>query len=141
MSLLREQDAIEVRERLKAMTSPVRLVHFTQELNLDYGRETKQLLEELSGLSDQLKLEVHNFLLEKDQAAEYGVAMVPATVICNGQAKGIRFYGMPAGYEFANLLDAILMVSQSDSGLSAESREKVAAITQPIHLQVFVTPT
>ncbi len=141
MSLLREDDAIEVRERLKAMTSPVRLVHFTQELNLEYGHETKQLLEELSALSDQLSLEIHNFLLEKDYAAEYGVDMVPATVVCNGDARGIRFYGLPAGYEFASLLDAILMVSQGDSGLSAESREKVAAIAQPLHLQVFVTPT
>lgn len=141
MSMLRDEDAIEVRERLKAMPSPVRLVHFTQELNLEYGRETKQLLEELSGLSERLSLEVHNFLLEKDKAAEYGVDRVPATVVCNGKASGIRFYGLPAGYEFASLLDAILMVSQSDSGLSAESREKLAAITQPLHLQVFVTPT
>lgn len=141
MSLLREEDAIEVRERLKGMPSPVRLVHFTQELNLEYGRETTQLLEELSGLSDQLSLEIHNFLLEKDKAAEYGVGRVPATVVANGKTSGIRFYGLPAGYEFASLLDAILMVSQADSGLSAESREKLAAITQPLHLQVFVTPT
>lgn len=139
--MLREQDATEVRERLKSMTSPVRLVHFTQELNLDYGRETKQLLEELAGLSDQVSLEVHNFLLEKEEAAEYGVHMVPATVVCNGESKGIRFYGIPAGYEFASLLDAILMVSQDDSGLSQESRAKLAAVTQPLHLQVFVTPT
>jgi len=141
MSMLREQDAKEVRERLKSMTSPVRLVHFTQELNLEYGRETKQLLEDLSGLSDQLSLEVHNFLLEKEEAAAYGVDMVPATVVCNGKSKGIRFYGIPAGYEFASLLDAILMVSQGDSGLTPESREKLAAVTQPLHLQVFVTPT
>jgi alkyl hydroperoxide reductase subunit AhpF len=141
MPLLREDDKVEVRNRLKSMTGPVRLVHFTQELNLDYGPETRQLLEELSALSDHLSLEVHNFLLEKNQAAEYGVAMVPATVVCNGTVSGIRFYGFPAGYEFASLLDAILMVSQGDSGLSAESRQKLAVITQPLHLQVFVTPT
>ena len=141
MPMLREQDAKEVRERLKSMTSPVRLVHFTQELNLEYGRETMQLLEDLTGLSDQLSLEIHNFLLEKEEAAAYGVDRVPATVVCNGKSRGIRFYGIPAGYEFASLLDAILMVSQGDSGLSTESREKIAAVTQPLHLQVFVTPT
>lgn len=141
MSLLRERDLHEVQERLKPMAAPVRLVHFTQELNLEYGRETQQLLEELAAASGQLSLEVHNFLLEKDKAAEYGVAMVPATVVSNGKDHGIRFYGLPAGYEFASLLDAILMVSQGDSGLSPESREKLAAVAQPIHLQVFVTPT
>jgi alkyl hydroperoxide reductase subunit AhpF len=141
VALLREQDAVEVQNRLKAMTAPVRLVHFTQELNLEYGRETRQLLEELSGLSDQLSLETHNFLLEKETAAQYGVDKVPATVVRNGKDYGIRFYGLPGGYEFGSLLEAILMVSQGDSGLSAESRQKLAALTQPLHLQVFVTPT
>jgi alkyl hydroperoxide reductase subunit AhpF len=141
MSLLGEDDRIEIKERLKAMTAPVRLVHFTQELNLDYGLETRQLLEELASLSDRLSIEIHNFLLEKDKAAEYGVNMVPATVVANGKGSGIRFYGLPAGYEFASLLDAILMVSRGDSGLSPESRQKLAAVTQPLHLQVFVTPT
>jgi alkyl hydroperoxide reductase subunit AhpF len=145
MSLLSEQDAIEVRERLKPMIAPVRLVHFTQELNLEYGRETRELLEELAGLSSQLSLEVHNFQLEKEKAAEYGVDTVPATVVRDGYDRdhghGIRFLGLPAGYEFASLLDAILMVSKGDSGLSPDSRKKLASVSQPVHLQVFVTPT
>ena len=141
MGLISDDDALEIRERLKSMVHPVKLVHFTQELNLEYGREAKELLSELLGLSDKLSLEVYNFLLDKEKVAEYAVDKVPATAVRNGKDYGIRFYGLPAGYEFATLLDAILSVSQGDSGLKAENREKLAKVTQPVHLQVFVTPT
>ncbi len=141
MGLLKEEDAQEVRERLSEMASPVRLIHFTQELNLEYGREAKQLVEELAGLSDKLSAEVYNFQLDPDRVAEYGIDKVPATVIRNGKDHGIRFYGIPAGYEFSTLLDTILAVSQGDSGLKKESKEKLAAIIEPLHLEVFVTPT
>jgi glutaredoxin-like protein len=141
MGLIRDEDALEIRARLKEMVEPVRLVHFTQELNLEYGRETKQLLEEVASLSDQLTLEFYNFLLDKEKVAEYGVDNVPATVVRNGKDYGIKFYGIPAGYEFATFLEAILNVSKGDSGLKLESREKLAAVTEPVHLQVFVTPT
>jgi alkyl hydroperoxide reductase subunit AhpF len=141
MGLISDADAQEVRERLSEMASPVRLIHFTQELNLEYGREAKQLVEELAGFSDQLSAEVYNLLLDKDRVAEYGIDKVPATVIRNGKDYGIRFYGIPAGYEFSTILDTILDVSKGDSRLKPESREKLATITKPMHLEVFVTPT
>jgi glutaredoxin-like protein len=141
MGMIRDEDAIEIRQVLQKMQQPVRLVHFTQELNLQYGREARQLLDELAALSDQLSVEVYNFLLDKEKAAEYGVDKVPATIVRDGKDHGIRFYGLPAGYEFSNLLDAILSVSRAESGLGEESKEKLASLTQPVHLEVFVTPT
>lgn len=141
MGLISDADAQEVRERLAKMAGPVRLIHFTQELNLEYGREAKQLVEELTGLSDELSAEVYNYQLDQDRVAEYAIDKVPATVIRNGKDHGIRFYGIPAGYEFSTILDTILAVSQGESGLKKESKEKLAAITEPLHLEVFVTPT
>src|SRR3989442_14757558 len=107
MGLLGEEEILEVRERLKEMPNPVKLVHFTQELNLEYGREARQLLEELAALSDKLSLHVYNYLLDEQEVARYGVDKVPATVVRNSKDYGIRFYGLPAGYEFSTLLDAI----------------------------------
>jgi glutaredoxin-like protein len=141
MGLIRDEDAMEIRQVLQKMQEPVKLVHFTQELNLQYGREARQLLDELAALSDKLSVEVYNFLLEKEKAAEYGVDKIPATIVRDGKDHGIRFYGLPAGYEFSNLLDAILSVSRGDSGLGAASKEKLAKLNQPVHLEVFVTPT
>jgi alkyl hydroperoxide reductase subunit AhpF len=142
MGLIREDDVLEIRKRLEAMVNPVKLVHFTQELNLEYGVEAKQLVEEVAALSDKLSVENYNFLLDKEKVAEYGIDKVPATVVRDDKDFArIRFFGITAGYEFSTLLDAILSVSQGDSGLNAKSKEKLSQITQPLHLEVFVTPT
>ena len=141
MGLIRDEDAVLIRERLRQMASPVKLVHFTQELNLELGSETLQLVKELAALSGKLSLQVFNFLLDREKVAEYAVDKVPATVIRNEKDYGIRFYGLPAGYEFSTLLDAILAVSKGDSGLQADSRNKLAQLSKPLHLEVFVTPT
>lgn len=141
MGMIGEGDATGIRERLKELVNPVKLIHFTQELNLEYGREAKELLEELVALSEKLSLEVYNFLLDKEKVAEYGVDKVPATVVRSGKDYGIRFYGLPAGYEFSTLLDALVSVSQSDSGLGEKSKEKLRQLAEPLHLEVFVTPT
>jgi len=141
MVLIREDDAAEIRKRLTDMTEPVKLVHFTQELNLEFGPEARMLLEELTGLSDKLSLETCDFILDTEKVAEYTVDKVPATVVRNGKDYGVRFYGLPAGYEFSTLLDAIVRVSKRDSGLRTDTKEKLARLAQPIHLEVFVTPT
>lgn len=141
MGLIRDEDVVEIRRRLEAMVNPVKLIHFTQELNLEYGAEAKQLVEEVAALSHKLSAETYNFLLDKEKVAEYGIDKVPATVVRNGKDYGIRFYGIPAGYEFATLLDVILSVSRGESGLGKESKEKLARVNRPLHLEVFVTPT
>lgn len=141
MPLLRDVDVVEIKKRFEQLVNPVKLVHFTQELNLEYGREAKQLLDEVAATSDKISVEVFNFLIDKEKATEYGVDKVPATVVRNDKDYGIRFYGFTAGYEFSNLLDAILSVSAGDSGLEESTREKLKTITQPLHLEVFVTPT
>jgi len=141
MGVLSERDRTEIRKRLGELAEPVRLVYFTQELECATCREGHRLLEELASLSDKLSLEVHNFLLDRDQVAAYGVDKVPATVLVGDRDRGIRYYGVPSGYEFAALLDDIQMVSRRDSGLSDSSREKLRALSAPLHVQVFVTPT
>src|SRR5579859_972465 len=141
MPLIRDEDIAEIRERFKQMVNPVKLVHFTQELNLEHGRVARQLLEELVGTSDKISVEVFNFLIDKEKVAEYKIDKVPATVVRDGKDYGIRFYGVPAGYEFSTLLDAILSVSAGDSGLRPETKEKLGKLAAPVHLEVFVTPT
>lgn len=141
MPILSTSDAARVREMLADLPSPVRLVFFTQTLNCETCEPTKQILGEVAELSSQISVEEHNFLLEKDLAAGFGIDRVPAIAVVGAQDYGIRFLGIPSGYEFMSLLDAIKMVSAGDSGLSQESRALLAGVASPISLQVFVTPT
>jgi len=141
MAIIQDKDKQAIQERLKDLANPVKLINFTQELECQYCRETQQLAEELAELSDKIELEVLNFQIDKDAAEKHGVDKVPAIVIEGAKEYGVKFYGIPSGYEFASLLEALVAVSTGDSGLSPESREKVAGLDRPVHIQVFVTPT
>jgi alkyl hydroperoxide reductase subunit AhpF len=141
MPILSPSDAARVREMLAQLPGPVRLVFFTQALNCETCEPTRQILGELTELSGQITIEEHNFLLEGDLAATYGIDRVPAIAVVGAQDHGIRFLGIPSGYEFMSLLDAIQIVSAGDSGLNEESRAMIAGLESPLALQVFVTPT
>jgi len=141
MAILSPSDAGRVREMLADLPNPVRLVFFTQTLNCETCEPTKQILGEVAGLSGQITVEEHNFLLEQDAAAGYGIDRVPAIAVVGAQDYGVRFLGIPSGYEFMSLIDAIKLVSAGDSGLGEASRALLAGVESPLALQVFVTPT
>jgi len=102
---------------------------------------TQQLLEELVELSDKLTLDVHDFYAEREGARTAGIEQIPALVL-EGENKGaVRFIGAPSGYEFATLLDDLIDLSNRTTGLEPASLEALAALTEPVHIQVFVTPT
>jgi alkyl hydroperoxide reductase subunit AhpF len=81
-------------------------------------------------------------VLDKEKVAELGIQRIPAIAILGAEKDyGIRMYGLPSGYEFGALVDAILDVSSGDSGLSEPTRAALKEIARPVHLQVFSTPT
>ena len=139
--LLSDRDTKEVRAQLADLAGSVTLVNFTQELACQYCRETEQLLKEVAALSDKIRLEIYNFQLDKAQVAQYRVDKIPATIVVGAKDYGVRFYGIPLGHEFAAFLAAIKDVSRGGTDLSPESRAALAEISQPVHLQVFSTPT
>jgi glutaredoxin-like protein len=125
------------------MTEPVILRFFESSINCPTCPATRRLLETVAELSDLITLEVYNRFTNEEKAQELNIDRVPALAILGGSGKdyGIRFFGMPSGYEFATLLDSILMVSRGDSGLKEETKAKLATVDQEITLNVFVTPT
>ncbi|MFZ6034342.1 MULTISPECIES: protein disulfide oxidoreductase [Melioribacter] len=133
----------ELQKVLSVLTKDVKIVFFTQELECQYCRETKGILTELADINDRLHLEVKNFVNDKADAEKYGVDKIPATVLLdeNGKDYGIRYYGIPSGYEFASLLEDIKMLGTGVTGLPQEIEEEVKKIDKPVHMQVFVTPT
>ena len=141
MAIIQEKDRAEIQKRLKDLPNPVKIINFTQELECDYCRETRQIMEEIAELSDNITLEVYNFVNDKELVEKFNIDKIPATVIMGDKDYGIRFYGIPSGYEFSTLLEDIIMVGNRDSGLSSKTREKIASISTPLHFQVFVTPT
>jgi glutaredoxin-like protein len=141
MPILGEPVRKKAEEILNKLANPVRLVLFTQEKECQFCREAAGLAQELSGLSDKLSVEPHDLLNESAKAAEYHVDKVPAFVIAGGQNYGIRYYGVPAGFEFSTLLGLIELVGGRNSGLRPETKTRLAALTSPADVQMFVTLT
>ena len=135
------------------LVHPVQLILFTQEpgrlvvpdhikgQECLYCKETRQLLEEVSGLSEKIALTIYDFTADADKAKEYGVDKIPGLVIRNTEDYGIRFFGIPSGYEFMSLIEAIADVSKGQTGLSPKTREALQTLQQDVRIQVFVTPT
>ena len=147
MSLLSPADQEKLRASFDEMTSPVRLLFFTQTLDCDTCVQTRQILDELPPLSDKIAVEEVNFILEKDKAAQYGIDRVPALALLGQDAAGnardtrIRFLGTPSGYEFVSLVQALMLAGGHASSLTPENRARVEAVTTPTTIQVFSTPT
>jgi len=141
MPLLDGETKEQVKRELADLAGPVQLVVFTQEFECEYCAETRQLVEEIARLSDQLTAEVYDFVTDGEKAEELGIDKVPAIAIIGAEDYSVRFYGIPAGYEFTSLLQAIHTVATGKPELSEETMEALAKVAEPINMQVFVTPT
>lgn len=133
----------------KELVDPVKITYFTQHQSpltvpgnvCMYCKETGELLDEVSTLSDKITVETFDFLKDEALAKQLGVEKIPAVII-TGKNKGkIRFYGIPSGYEFASLIEVIKDASTGKTDLSDATVKELQKVKSPVHIQVFVTPT
>ena len=147
MGLLAPAEQDKLRESFNEMTSPVRLLFFTQTLDCETCLHTRQILDELPLVSNKISIEEVNLVLEKDKATQYGIDRAPAIAVLALDPSGashdsrIRFMGAPSGYEFISLVQAVLLVGGRGSNLTDEHRRRLAAVDKPMTMQVFTTPT
>ncbi len=142
MLLINEEVAEQLKQEFTRIVKGVRLAVFSQALADPESEQVRRLVEELGGLDARLSVESYNFVLDKEKVDALGIARSPAVAILGAEKDyGVRFYGMPTGYEFGTLVDAILDVSAGDSGLGEQTRAALAAVDRPVHIQVFSTPT
>ena len=143
MAFLNARDEEAVRERFAEMREPVKLVVFSQSLGgaADLCRENEQLVREVVALSDQLSVETLNLAIDRERAEAYGVDQVPAIVVEGARDYGIRFYGVPSGYEFGNLIDSIIVASTGEPDLRDDTKASLSALAEDVDIKVFSTPT
>jgi alkyl hydroperoxide reductase subunit AhpF len=149
MAILTDQVKRQVQERFaQQLSGPVQLKLYTKpgtgRLILPTGlgcrtcEDTRRLVEELQEAApDLIHLEVIDV-----SAQESDVRDVPTlTLGFPGEAPRIGWVGMPAGYEFATVVDALERVSGSAHDLSEATVEALGKLTDPIDVMVFATPT
>jgi len=141
MAFLSAQDEQAVKSEFTKLTGPVKLTVFASELGSETNAQTVALVREVAALSDKLSVEVLNPFIDKEQTAAYGVDVTPAVAVEGAEDYGIRFLGIPGGYEFANLIDAIMVASSATPGLSEATRTALSALQEDVTIKVFTTPT
>jgi glutaredoxin-like protein len=140
--LLPEDVQKEVKKLFESLEKPVKLVVFSQKLECQTCADNRALMEEVSGLSEKIEVEVYDFEADKQIADKYGIDKIPATVVLgDNNDYNIRYYGIPGGYEFSSLIETIKTVSTGNTNLSDETKKYLDSLESDVHLQVFVTPT
>jgi len=151
MGLISEKDQQMIRTHFdENLTNDVEIVMFTERESpiIIPGKETcetceqtEQLLEEVAALSDKLIVTVHEISSAKEEAASLGIDRVPAFVV-KGTTRGrMRFFGIPAGYEFSGFLADLVDASKGTTDLSEETLGFLASLKADVNIKVFTTPT
>jgi len=142
LSIFSESDVKTIRTHLASMVDPVRLVFVKSEKNCRYCRECRQLVMEFADYSDLIYVDVYDLEEDAREIEELNIEHVPAIVPLDQNLKdsGIRFYGIPSGYEFQSLLGIVLQISKNKVGLRDELKSIIAGIQKPLIIQTYVTP-
>ncbi|MFZ5906054.1 MAG: protein disulfide oxidoreductase [Nitrospirota bacterium] len=140
MGTIADKDREQLVTFFQSLANPVKIILFTQEFECQFCKMARELLEEVSGISGKISLEIYDFVRDKDRTDQYGIDKIPATVILGDRDYGIRFFGVPGGYEFTALVQDILAVGNRDPGLPQDVMHDLAKVYKPVHIQVMISP-
>jgi alkyl hydroperoxide reductase subunit F len=142
VALLRAEEETKVREWFVELVRPVELLvavgpEETPQAgarDLDFGDEMVRLCDALAQLGERVTARVEQ---EPD-----GFPRFPAVSIRpEGRDAGVRYDGLPWGYELGSLIGAIVEAGRSEPTLRPDSLTALAELDRDLALDVFVTPT
>lgn len=146
-NLLNDQVVNQVRDVFDSqLKHPVEVLFFGQQHDCDYCEDTRKLIGEVTALSSKFNLHAYDLDKDAEIALKYNVDKAPTLVLAgqNGAELvdyGVRLSGIPSGHEFSSLIQSLILVSGRDSALTEKTRQVLKDLTQPVTLQVYVTPT
>jgi alkyl hydroperoxide reductase subunit AhpF len=142
MGLFGTEEEAKVRQLFDALERPVELLvalgpeatPLPGARDIDFGAETRRVVEGLAALGERLSCRV--------EEQPEGFDRYPAVaVLPDGGDVGVRYYGLPWGYELASLVGGVLEAGRRASSLRPESLARLAALDRELAVDVFVTPT
>jgi alkyl hydroperoxide reductase subunit AhpF len=142
VSMLKESDKQYVRTTLGGMKDDVRVVLFSRDGGeCKYCDETEGLLADIAAAAPRVKVEVLSLKKDAARARELGIDKVPGIALLGKKDYNLRYFGLPSGYDFTPFVETIRAVADDNPGISAESAAKLAKLTKPVQITVFVTQT
>jgi len=142
MPFLRPEEETKVRDWFAELERPVELfVALGPEetpragaQDVDFGAEMVRVCEGLAGLGERVSCRV-------EQEPE-GFPRFPAVSIRpDGRDAGVRYDGLPWGYELSSLVGAIVEAGREEPTLRPDSLAALEELDRDLSLEIFVTPT
>jgi alkyl hydroperoxide reductase subunit AhpF len=142
VALLRAEEETKVRDWFAELERPVEpFVALGPEetprpgsRDVDFGTEMVRVCEGLAELGERVTCRV-------EQEPE-GFARFPAVSIRpEGRDMGVRYDGLPWGYELASLVGGIVEAGRGETTLRPESLAALEELDRDLAVDVFVTPT
>jgi glutaredoxin-like protein len=156
MALLGDDDTQYLRESFATLAAEVTVTVVTRERSKlvlvgaepsaepeDASAEVVQIVDEVAAAgAPKVKVERIDVATEAARAEALGVARTPALLFASPAAKGrLRYYGLPAGYEMSTLIAALLDLGSGEPMVPPEIAQLLGEMKEPVHIQVFVTPS
>ena len=142
MALLRAEEEAKVRQWFAELERPVELLvgvgreetPLVGARDVDFGAEMVRVCEGLAELGDEVSCRVEH---EPEAFPRF-----PAVSIRPGGGDvGVRYDGLPWGYELGSLVGAIVEAGRNEPSLRADSIAALEELDRDLALDVFVTPT
>ncbi|MCF7886146.1 MAG: thioredoxin family protein [Candidatus Marinimicrobia bacterium] len=141
MPVFNDSNREKIQDFLNDMKNDVTIVFFTQEMECEACSQTRQFVTELSELHNKLNLKIYDFVKDEEKAKELGLEQIPAITLLTqeNRATGIKFYGLPGGYEINSFLTALVEVSGNQKTLNKDLQSRINKINKNIDIKIFVT--
>ena len=132
----------ELREMFRALESEVKIYFFTDPAaECVYCGDTEQILELVKTASGG-KIKILKLTKDSEEAKKFNIDMFPALLIHGKDEWNIRYFGIPAGYEFGAFVEDIIDASRGRPQISPNLKDILLKyVTKPTRIMIFVTPT
>jgi glutaredoxin-like protein len=139
MAFISDQDREVLRQIFNGLERPVKLIYFGRKFDCDYCETMQDILAELEGISEMVSLVAYDAVEDFEEAEKYGMDLFPGLIVRNEKDYGIRYFGVPGGYEFSALIDVIGEVAKGFTDLSEETKQALKKLENPMTIRVFIT--
>lgn len=141
MAILKNHEREYVENVFKLVDNEVNIAFFSEIPENQASRETREILEEISSISDKIKLTVYDFEKDNKVVEQYQIDKTPGIVVEGEEDFGIRIYGVPSGYLVSSLIEDVVQISKNKSELMDETKQKLSGVATPLTLDVYVNAT
>lgn len=141
MGMFDEKTKKKLSEILSEMKENVKIVSFFDKKKMDGCKDILTFLDDIALMSS--KVEVKTFEINDDslEAKRYFIDKAPAIILCdtNWKSSGIRYFGLPGGYEINSFVKGLLEVSGKRDIIPKDIVDRIKKIEKKVHIQVFVS--